>query len=236
MRRIEKGSFEYGDGKKYTITKPYYIGVFEVTQSQYKFITGEDPSSSKGELKPVHNLSYEKIRGKMEGLKWPASNSVDKSSPIGRLRARTGIDFDLPTEVQWELACRAGTKSAYNNGKDDEDSMLKLGCCNKGDGGILEPMKVGLFLPNKFGLYDMHGNIHEWVLDRGNGSWADMKWERELKEKDIDPVGAQSGTSRFMRGGSYLTGADGCTSNFRHRVPYGCGNDSFGFRLACPAN
>ena len=80
------------------LTKPFYMGLFEVTQKQWELVTGENPSSRKGETRPVDRVSYDMIRGDKKGAEWPASGDVDKSSFLGKLRMKSGIAFDLPTE------------------------------------------------------------------------------------------------------------------------------------------
>lgn len=112
LRLIEPGSFLMRGSYDVTLTNPFYCGVFEVTQKQYELVTGSNPSMAsygKGSSYPVHCVSYNMIRGSSNGAMWPSSSAVDSSSFTGQLQARTGIDFDLPTEAQWEYACRAGT-------------------------------------------------------------------------------------------------------------------------------
>ncbi len=190
LRRIEPGSFIMGndqtdESSRVNITKPFYMGVFEVTQKQYELVTGRNPSQYRGEMRPVGKLSFTALRGDPEVHNWPSVNTVDANSFIGRIRARTGLDLDLPPEAEWEYACRAGTKSKFNNGGDSEEDWVKVGRVppNQSAFGWLEPKKfqyghvpdgkggddsycttVGLYLPNAWGLYDMHGNSWEWTL------------------------------------------------------------------------
>ncbi len=133
LRRIPKGTFTMGSPKselgrsgnetqhQVTLSQDFYIGVFEVTQRQWERVTGEWPSHfsnvSCRDMRPVEEVTYNDIRGSGEGADWPVSDRVDSTSFMGRLRARTGKTFDLPTESQWEYACRAGTDTPLNSGK-----------------------------------------------------------------------------------------------------------------------
>ena len=197
LRRIWPGSFLMRGQFNVTLTKSFYCGVFEVTQKQYTLVMGTNPSSYKGDLRPVDSISYDMIRGTTNGAKWPSSSAVDASSFMGKLRSRTGLDFDLPTDAQWEYACRAGTTSNYNNGGNTEDDLKQLGrySANQSDGkgGYSEHTTVGSYQPNAWGLYDMHGNVWEWCLD----------WSWDMSDNLIDPKGASSGTRRRRHGGSW---------------------------------
>ena len=247
LRRIEPGKFKMCGEYDVTLTKPFYIGVFEVTQRQYLLVTGGNRSAFKGDTRPVERVSYDMIRGKDEGAKWPASSAVDSSSFMGKLRARTGIDgFDLPTEAQWEYACRAGMTNAYNNGGGSEGDLKKLGRFtlnqkargyreSKADFARHEPdvkggyaayhTVVGSYQPNAWGLYDMHGNVWEFCLD----------WRADLSGGATDPVGPSSGekSRRIRRGGGWADCAIHCASSSRYDVPPSeAAGNSFGFRLA----
>lgn len=227
------------------LTRPYYIGVFEVTQKQYELVMGKNPSQFKGDMRPVEKVSYDMIRGKGDGVKWPTSSAVDPWSFMGKLRTRTGLDFDLPTEAQWEYACQAGTTSVYNNGGDSEKDLTKLGrftlnqesrghqesdadfARHKPDGKGGYPVNhtvAGSYKPNLWGLYDMHGNVWEVCLD----------WRGDLSGGMTDPKGPSSGSDRVRRGGCWFSCAFGCTSSYRGNIlPWFEGNN-FGFRLALP--
>ena len=243
LRRIEPGKFKMGGKYEVTLTKPFYWGIFEVTQKQYELVTGKNPSEFKGDMRPVEKVSYDMIRGKNAGAKWPASSAVDSFSFIGKIRERTGIEgFDLPAEAQWEYACRAGTTSQYNNGGDAEADLRKLGrfLFNQagrawkeadasfakhepdGKGGCSERHTVvGSYLPNAWGLYDMHGNVWEWCLD----------WRGDLSSGMTEPVGSSSGSNRVLRGGSWNNNAGSCASSYRDGYSPSYGYNSFGFRL-----
>ena len=138
---------------------------------------------------------------------------MDSGSFLGKLRAKTGQTFDLPTEAQWEYACRAGTTTALNTGKNltstgwdyamDEAGRYSYNQ-KDGKGGYSEHTKVGSYLPNAWGLYDMHGNVGEWCLDwytAGIGSSA-----------VTDPKGPNSGEYRVVRGGGWYGNAQSCRS------------------------
>ena len=228
LRKIDAGTFMMGDSKSTTITKPFYIGVFEVTQKQYEFVMGSNPSSCKGDARPVENVSYDDIRGSSAGSAWPALVMVDGDSFLGKIQSRTGFNLDLPTEAQWEYACRAGTTSTYNNGGSTVDDLKTLGrySDNKSDGrgGYSQHTTVGSYAPNAWGLYDMHGNVFEWCLD----------WYGTLAGGN-DPKGATSGSGRVHRGGGWGAVASRCSSSFRYGYPPSDKFDAYGFRLCCPA-
>ena len=224
LRRIEPGSFKMRGSYDVTLTNPFYMGVFEVTQKQYELVMGSNTSYYKGDKRPVENVSYNTIRGSSNGAKWPASSAVDSTSFLGKLRARTGVDFDLPTEAQWEYACRAGTTSCYNNGGDTEEDLKLLGRYNEnrfdGKGECSTHTTVGSYQPNAWGLYDMHGNVWELCLD----------WIGTLSSA-TDPKGSSSGSYRRVRGGSWFGSASGCTSSYASSSIPSDGDPFAGFRL-----
>lgn len=214
LRVIESGSFKMNGSYDVSISKTFYMGVFEVTQKQYQLVTGTNPSFYKGDARPVEYVSWNTIRGSNN---WPTDKTVSSTSFMGKLRAKTGLELDLPTEAQWEYACRADTTSNYNNGGNSEADLKTLGRYsgnrNDGCGGYSQHTKVGAYLPNAWGLYDMHGNVWEWCLD-----WF-------------------SSPIRVYRGGCWDISADYCTSSTRNAYSYypSNGYSNVGFRLACPA-
>ena len=231
LRRIQKGTFTMGSpdtevGRfssetqhQVTLTEDFYIGVFPITQKQFFLVYGSNPSNYQGDTRPVEKVNYGILRGESKGAGWPSSNEVDEESFLGKLRAKTGRDFDLPTEAQWEYACRAGTTTALNTGKNltwpPQDSAMDeagryLSNQKDGRGGYSEHTKVGSYLPNAWGLYDMHGNVRECCLD-----W----YQKDLGNSAVtDPKGPATGTERSDRGGSFFFYAQHCRSATRNKL------------------
>ena len=211
LRRIEAGTFIMGndqtnESRRVTLTRPFYMGVFEVTQKQWELVMGSWPGSSpsssrgRGDAYPAYYVSYDDIRGSSSGARWPASPAADASSFLGRLRAKTGLDFDLPTEAQWEYACRAGTATTYYWGDAMDGAYAWYW-----DNSDSTTHPVGTKKPNAWGLYDMSGNVWEWCRD----------WYGTLAY-GADPVGSASGSYRVVRGGSWwYSYADSCASSGR---------------------
>ena len=225
LKRVDAGSFIMGDDQsdeshRVTLTRPFYMGLYEVTQRQWELVAGSNPSDGKGDAYPVNNVRYAMIRGTSNGKDWPESNAVDSSSFLGRLRKKTGnLLFDLPTEAQWEYACRAGTTTMYSYGDRPNDAyMLYL----SNSSSRTRTREVGTRLPNKWGFYDMHGNVWEWCLD----------WYGVLSY-GTDPKGSSSGSYRVRRGGSRYHIAGDCTSSCRSNYNPSNSSDVLGFRLSC---
>ena len=226
-----------------TLTEPFYIGVFEVTQRQWELVMGSNPSARKGNGRPVESVSYNDIRGSNLGARWPADDQVDVTSFMGKLREKALLTFDLPTEAQWEYACRAGTQTALNSGKDLTNTqtcpnMDEVGCYGGTSGSACGgysngPDTVGSYLPNAWGLYDMHGNVAEWCRD-----WCNLSMPNASV---VDPAGpTSSGWGRNLRGGSWDLSdrpsgyAAGCRSAHRGLVDRPDKRvGSVGFRAYC---
>ena len=215
LRRIEPGSFMMNGSYDVTLTKPYYMGVFEVTQKQYELVTGNKPSYYIGDILPVEQVSWNMIRGDSSTHNWPTVKTVDSNSFVGRLQARTGLSFDLPTEAQWEYACRAGTTTAYYWG----DSMNgAYAWCR--DNSSSKTHEVGIKMPNAWGLYDMSGNVWEWCLD----------WKGSILSGS-DTEGSSSGSQRVLRGGCWSSYTISLVSSDRgNSIPSFISNE-FGFRI-----
>jgi len=249
LRRVPAGTFMMGEdagAKSVTLTKDFYIGVFEMTQEQWYRINSSWPScyftnSVEKNMRPVeYESSYHAIRGSNVGTNWPGSAGVDNNSIIGKLRSKTKIvTFDLPTEAQWEYACRAGTITYYNDGlgtpaNTSSNAQMDVLGRYRYNGGYIngaEPSRnvgvtngtaaVGGYRPNAWGLYDMHGNLWEWCLD----------WSSSL-QGGTDPAGGVTGTARVLRGGSWnASSGTVCRSAFRNGTDPTSQNIGFGFRL-----
>ncbi|MDD3543846.1 MAG: formylglycine-generating enzyme family protein [Kiritimatiellae bacterium] len=238
LRRIRKGvammgrhpdDYWYGAGESprhpVTLTRDFYIGVYEVTQRQWEQVMVTNPSFYTNALysatRPVEQVNYYAIRENAAANSaispnWPQSAQVHESSFMGVLQSKTGLAFDLPTEAQWEYACRAGTDTSLNSGKNLIDSaycpnMAEVGRYIGNRGSLFTyqycttehgTAEVGSYLPNAWGLYDMHGNVSEWCLD----------WYGGYPDSAIDPVGALTGDKRIRRGGGFLEQASACRS------------------------
>ena len=228
------------------ITKPFYIGIFQITQKQYANVMDKRPSTdakddADRDYHPVETVSYNIIRGtankSTHQYDWPWTNEVDAASFMGKLRAKCkewdGVDytkdvaglFDLPTDAQWEYACRAGRTSAYNNGGNAEADLRQLGCYRNNRPATFHSV-VGSYLPNAWGIYDMHGNVFERCLD-----WF-QEDVQNIESPSVDPVGPDTGSARVTRSGSWNQFASGCRSAYRDgESPTNKGRD-YGFRLS----
>jgi formylglycine-generating enzyme required for sulfatase activity len=239
MRKIPAGTFIMGSPTNelgrhnhetqhtVTLTKAFYLGVFEVTQRQWEMVMGNKPSyftnATCYPTRPVEQVSYSDIRESTNNLAmspdWPATNAVHADTFMGKLRGKTGLTgFDLPTEAQWEYACRAGTDTALNSGYNltnmaSDAQMNVVGRYRYNNGSFSQGCEtnggtaaVGSYQANAWGLYNMHGNVWEWCLD----------WNGHIYPGAVtDPKGAASGPFRVIRGGSWWDDAKFCRSAFR---------------------
>ena len=196
-----------GPQHEVTISKPFYMGVFEVTQEQYQQLMGANPSSYKDPTRPVERVSWH-----------------DAMAFCKKLSERTGKRVTLPTEAQWEYACRAGTTTAFYTGDELKPSQANADFSSSASPGTwekavawvrkllgtrtkaatMDTMPVGSYPPNAFGLYDMHGNVSEWSAD-----WYDKP---PASAKNGYPAGPSADSWYFLRGGDWYSDPSKCRS------------------------
>ena len=239
------------------LTKDYYMAVFEMTQGQYYNFKKWNPSGHQSradwKMRPVEKVEMAVLRGRSwtsrenHAYCWPEDgHGVSTTSALGMLRELTGVDFDLPTDAEWEYACRAGCGGAFANGATDVDNASKIGWYlgHVSVAGEAEP--VGTKSPNDFGIYDMHGNVAELLLDN-NATAGPAAYKKSLVSDwetggvTIDPKGpltdegpSSTSSTVIRRGGSMKHSWVKARS-----AAMMCGSttwvdDYIGFRVACP--
>ena len=245
----------YEQQHKVKLTNDYYLAVFPTTQRQLRvmgrsgaaagpndstFVGDEYPGND--DLKPADRISLENLRGyySTTWTGWPSNrHEVAAGTVIDYARKNTGVAFDLPTEAQWEYACRAGTGTAFNSGKNmsgpySTAELNEIGwfAGNSTTNGVAQPHEVGLKKPNAWGLYDMHGNMFEWVLDRV----TDDQRTFDQNTVYVEPEGRGIEAEKFIiRGGSYDR-ASAATCRSAYLVTTWINYKGYcGFRLWCPA-
>ena len=212
LNKISSGTFKMGTYEGFgdedelpvrdiTITNDYYIGVCEITQKQWEAVMGENPSSFKGENMPVESVSW------TECMKF-----------CEKLSKSTGLDITLPTEAQWEYACRAGSDTKWFFGED----VAEFGKYDNADTDA-KTSDVAQFMPNPNGLYDMYGNVMEWCLDYYSPEY--------LKDDTTDPKGPEKGDAKVSRGGGWGANPDECRSAYRNACGENEKSDGIGLRI-----
>ncbi len=182
-----------------TLTKAFWMSETPVTQMQWKSLMKDCPSRFKGDDLPVENVS------------WNRSQEF-----IKKVNSRMKLGMRLPTEAEWEYACRAGATEAFGG----IGSLDDMGWYGDNSGGMAHP--VGCKAANSWGLYDMHGNVWEWCYDKSS----------EYPHGDVmNPQGADKGDLRVLRGGSWHSCSASCRSAARNAMPPGFASNRFGFRV-----
>ena len=220
FRWIEPGTFLMGSSEdesrrdgdeirhKVTLTQGFWLAETTVTQALWKVVMGDNPSHFKGENRPVDSISW-----------------ADTQHFIANMNGmRPELQMCLPTEAQWEYCCRAGTKTSFYFGGNNDLTLELINYSGKwdefGNGGATKSVRS--YAPNDWGLYEMHGNVWEWCQD----------WYGDYPARPvIDPQGAEIGSHRVLRGGSWIDYGERCRSAFRHFYAP-ASRIIFGFRLA----
>ena len=233
FRYIPKGSFIMGDdpfmigltninwiGPKHqvTITNGFWMGETEVTQEQWERVMGGNPSffDTCGKTCPVENVSWNDVAEFLEKI------------------SQNGNAYRLPTEAEWEYATRAGTTTEYWSG-DTEEDLARVGWYGEGAEGKTHPVREKE--PNKWGLYDVHGNVFEWTLTHWDGKSG---YSEFAGGRTIDPLASPADLAgspragRVVRGGSYWYTADGARSAYRYGWQPTIRDQFLGFRVLCP--
>jgi formylglycine-generating enzyme required for sulfatase activity len=207
MVLVQPGTFTMGSPNgeeddqplhRVTISVPFYLGKFEVTQRQWVAVMGSNPSRFQGDDLPVEQVTW-----------------ADAQEFIKRLNAQTGGGWRLPTEAEWEYACRTGSDGDYAGQLD------AVAWYAENSRGRTHP--VGTKIPNAGGLFDMHGNVLEWCQDWHAAYTADDK---------LDPVRMSGGVCKIVRGGSWNDDAEACRSGYRFWLTPDNANALIGLRLA----
>ena len=187
-----------------TISKAFYIGKYDVTQEQYKAVMKNDPSNFKGPKNPAERVTWDEAQTFCKNLSATSSTTVR-----------------LPTEAEWEYACRAGSTTTYCFG-DSEDGLAAYAWYSGNANDTTHP--VGEKKPNAWGLYDMHWNVWNWCVD-----WYDANYYASSPK--IDPPGPASGTEHVVRGGSWHHGVTSARSACRYHFAPELRHTLLGFRV-----
>ncbi len=196
----ETGRFEDEAQHVVKITRGFWLGKYEVTQRQWESVMHSNLSRFKGPDHPIENISWH-----------------DCMTFVRRVRSEAKIPVRLPTEAEWEYACRAGSENAISgNGKLPDMAWYD-------DNSECQTHEVGTHTPNAWGFFDMHGNVLEWCADWFSVPTGDV----------VDPKGPPSGSFKMLRGGCWFFYERDCRSAYRLKRDPTLRNCIFGFRLAC---
>jgi formylglycine-generating enzyme required for sulfatase activity len=231
----EKGSEEDERRHEVTISRDYHLGMHEVTQAQYTKIMGKNPSEFQGDRVAERDPETGRVVKEVDSANHPVDqvswrDAVEFCQRLSALpeEKKAGRVYRLPTEAEWEYACRAGTKTAYSFGSQlnarqaNCNGTFPYGTNTKGP-NLKKTTPVGKYPANALGLYDMHGNVYEWCSD----------WYGEYpKGTATDPRGPEEGLDRVYRGGCWFLGAVLCRSADRRRLDPSFRDFDLGFRVA----
>jgi formylglycine-generating enzyme required for sulfatase activity len=230
LQRIDAGTYAMGSTAgqpnetpvhAVTISRPFWIGRFEVTQAEYQSLMGSNPSLFIGSNRPVERVTWNQAVAYCAAL-------TSQEAAAGRLP--TGYQYRLPTEAEWEYSCRAGTASEWNTGNalacTDANFFDGINYCVPGPQFGGQTVAVGTFPSNALGLAEMHGNVFEWCLDAWDGS------ANYPATAVVDPFVTQ-GPDRIVRGGSWNVLDQLCRSASRGASNPGTAIGRLGFRIVC---
>jgi formylglycine-generating enzyme required for sulfatase activity len=203
------------EGPQHQVTVPvFFMAKYELTQAQYQAIMGSNPSYFQGNNRPVERVFWN-----------------DAVTFCEKLSQKTQKNYRLPSEAEWEYACRAGTTTPFYFGESITANLVNYngnytyGSAPKGQ-YRQQTTDVGSFPPNAFGLYDMHGNVWEWCLDDYIDNYSDAP-------KNGSALTGRSGDIKLLRGGSWISKPQGCRSGDRNNNLHPFRISGFGFRVVC---
>ncbi len=212
------------------LTRAFFIGVYEVTQAEYAKVMGVNPSwfsatgGGKGRVKDRDTGTYP-----VEDVTW--SQAVEFCNRLSQLPSEKekGRVYRLPTEAEWEFACRAGTSTVFHGGNGIDSYQANLNGLSPYDGRpspyLRNTCPAGEYAPNRLGLFDMHGNVQEWCAD-----WYAAGYSKDSPK--ADPQGPKDGSERVVRGGCWMNSGKACRSAQRNKLAPGKSTYGIGFRVA----
>jgi formylglycine-generating enzyme required for sulfatase activity len=211
------------------ISRPFYLGQYEVTQGDYTHVMGRNPS----QFKDVAGLDSKRLP--VESVNWEDAAEFCRRLSGLAAELKVGRVYRLPTEAEWEYACRAGSTTAFHHGESLSSTEANFNGEHPYGGAkrgpyLQRPAVVGSYKPNAFGLYDMHGNVSEWCAD-----WYDKDYYKNAPA--MDPAGPKEGALtvpvRVLRGGSWSSISKVCRSSERFYDQDTRRYPDYGFRVAC---
>lgn len=197
------------------LTTPFYLGTHEVTQAEYQKLMGENPAAQQSASEDTSQFPVEQVS-------WDQAREFCKRLSQVKAEQQAGRTYRLPTEAEWEYACRAGSDEPYRLSQDEASGEMA------GRLPALPVTQVGSYQPNAFGLYDMRGNVWEWCAD-----WFDRDYYRRSPSRD--PQGPASGYFKVVRGGDWIYRGETCKINYPITAPWNR-NPYIGFRVVCEIN